>query len=335
MSRMRRAASGEAAAPGVARTASAQASIAARAPGASRSSARRSRTVRRTASAVGGGLPAVAEEAGMAGESTVAGEARGAGEPTVTGAAAAAVAEAAAAVAEAAAAVGGGGGGGGGGGRGGGGGPPAGEAGLGFGEDGVGPFPVGAVVVREQREADRHRVHAGLPQLADEDQVAQRLGHLRALVGDHAGVRVHPREDMAIRRAGHPDVRGAHLVVREDQVAPAGLHVESRPEVFDGDRGALHVPARPAAAEARVPGGFARPLRPPDERIERVLLPWPLRVAAALGDRAPSSAPPSAPTRFPGRTGHRTPRRRSGRSRRRPRDRKARRGPRAARRTGR
>ena len=41
-------------------------------------------------------------------------------------------------------------------------------------------------------------------------------------------------------------------------------------------------PGRPGP-KRDVPGGLARPLRPPDERVERVLLARPVRVAAALG----------------------------------------------------
>src|SRR6202034_107082 len=40
-------------------------------------------------------------------------------------------------------------------------------------------------------------------------------------------------------------------------------------------------PGRPRA-DARLPGGLAWPLRPPDERVERVLLARPAGVAAAL-----------------------------------------------------
>src|SRR5215472_6994551 len=71
--------------------------------------------------------------------------------------------------------------------------------------------------------------------------------------------------------------------MREHQVAPARLDIEGRPEVLDGDRGTFHVPAWPAGTEARVPGWLTGALRAPDERVERVLLPRPVRVAAALG----------------------------------------------------
>ena len=52
-------------------------------------------------------------------------------------------------------------------------GPPGGEPGrLGRHEVAVGPLPVAAVVVGEQRQPDRHRVHAALAQRGDEHQVA-------------------------------------------------------------------------------------------------------------------------------------------------------------------
>ncbi len=81
----------------------------------------------------------------------------------------------------------------------------------------------------------------------------------------------------------YPGVRGAHLVVREDQVRAADLDVEHRAQVLGGDRRALHVPARPARAERRVPARLARPRGAPDQDVQRVLLPRPPGVAAPLG----------------------------------------------------
>src|SRR3546814_4489776 len=51
------------------------------------------------------------------------------------------------------------------------------------------------------------------------------LRHLLAVVGHHPGVGIGPREP----RAGDRDLHlaGAHLVVREDQVAAAALYVRS------------------------------------------------------------------------------------------------------------
>src|SRR5262245_12171136 len=63
-------------------------------------------------------------------------------------------------------------------------------------EIGLVPLEVVAIVVAEQRKADRARVGA-LEQVADEHEVAERLAHLLALVADHR--RVHPvaRERLA------------------------------------------------------------------------------------------------------------------------------------------
>ena len=79
-----------------------------------------------------------------------------------------------------------------------------------------------------------------------------------------------------------PGVRRAQLVVREHQVRTARLHVEDGAQVLGGDRGALDVPAWPTAAEPRDPGWLAGPFGAPDQSVQRVLLPRPAGVAAAL-----------------------------------------------------
>ena len=56
----------------------------------------------------------------------------------------------------------------------------------------VGPLPVGAVVVAQQHQPDRHRVDVAVAQRGDEDQVAPRLRHLLAVVADHPGVARRP-----------------------------------------------------------------------------------------------------------------------------------------------
>jgi hypothetical protein len=73
-------------------------------------------------------------------------------------------------------------------------------------------------------------------------------------------------------------------VVREDEVAAAGLHVELRTEPVERDGGALDVPAGSATAEGRLPGGLARALEAPDERVQRVALAPPVGVSPALGE---------------------------------------------------
>src|SRR4051812_24825954 len=48
------------------------------------------------------------------------------------------------------------------------------------------------------------------------------------------------------------------------------------------DRRALDVPARSAPAEGRVPRRLARPGGLPEQAVERVLLPGPIRITTAL-----------------------------------------------------
>ena len=146
----------------------------------------------------------------------------------------------------------------------------------------VGPLPVGPVVVPQQDQPDGHRVDVAVPEGGDEDQVALRLRHLLPVVAHHPGVRV----GLGERRARHRDLGlpGAHLVVREDQVAAAGLDVEGRAEVFQGHGGALDVPPRPAPPEGAVPGRLAGTLAPPHDTVEGVALALALGVAAALAE---------------------------------------------------
>ena len=162
----------------------------------------------------------------------------------------------------------------------------------------VGPVPVVAVAVREDGQADGHRVDALLAQAGDEHEVAERLAHLVPVEADHAGVQVHARAAALVEQ---PGVRRAHLVVRELQVGAAALDVEGQPEGVAGDDRALDVPARAAPAErAAVPGGLAGALHAPQERVERGALAGPLGVSPALrGQRAhgvvvePATAPKS------------------------------------------
>src|SRR5438309_8680275 len=74
-------------------------------------------------------------------------------------------------------------------------------------------------------------------------------------------------------------------MVREDQVGAAALDVELGTEQAEGDRRALDVPAGPAQAEGGIPGGLTGPLPTPDQAVQRMLLPGPLRVAATFGEQ--------------------------------------------------
>src|SRR5204863_6608640 len=99
---------------------------------------------------------------------------------------------------------------------------------------------------------DRHRVDLVAAQPGDEHQVAARLGHLLAVQADHAGVHVVPGERMLTgQRLG---VRGAVLVVREDQVGTTALHVEGHAEPVQRDHAALHVPTGAPGTQLTVPG---------------------------------------------------------------------------------
>jgi hypothetical protein len=83
---------------------------------------------------------------------------------------------------------------------------------------------------------------------------------------------VHPR---ARQRATAPAerLRLFVLVVREHEVDAAAMDVELEPEQRLGHRGALDVPARPAAPPRRVPHGvLALLVRLPEREVERVLL---------------------------------------------------------------
>ena len=124
-----------------------------------------------------------------------------------------------------------------------------------------------------------------------------RLRHLLAVEADHAGVHVVPGERPVAGQRPAPS-RGAHLVVREHQVACR------RPARRSRRRGAparspctrCASPGRPAPSVG-VPGRLARPRGLPEQAVQRVLLARPVRVAAALGEqRAASSGSSRLPT---------------------------------------
>ncbi len=136
---------------------------------------------------------------------------------------------------------------------------------------------------REQPEPDGARVHPVGAQLRDQHQVAQALGHLLAVPADHPGVDVVAREPALLGdRFG---VRGRELVVREDQVAAAALHVETHAQARQRDGRTLDVPARPARTERRLPAGLTLAGGPPHQRVERIGLAGPVGVPAALGEQ--------------------------------------------------
>ena len=112
-----------------------------------------------------------------------------------------------------------------------------------------------AVVDADEQQAQRLEV-VGLGDLADGDDVAERLRHLLAAEVHHARVQPVARELAVAERAlGLGDLV---LVVREDQVGAAAVDVERLAEVAVRHRRALDVPAGPA----RAPGARPRTARP-------------------------------------------------------------------------
>ena len=146
-----------------------------------------------------------------------------------------------------------------------------------------GVLPVVAVVLRQQDEADGHRVDPVGSQPRDEHQVALGLAHLLALEADHGLVHVVVGEDVVVGERG--GLHRTHLVVREDEVGAAALDVERVPEPVSGDRRALDVPARSPGTEHLVlPRRLPVTHGAPQERVERVALAHPVGVATAIGE---------------------------------------------------
>ena len=172
----------------------------------------------------------------------------------------------------------------------------------------VGPLPVGAVVVAQQRSAGSpsgrrrccaaRRRRPGCPSTSTSSRRRRRPSRRARRPGRTA------------RPVEHLGLGGAHLVVREDQVAAAALDVE---RARRGGRGRSRVhstcqPGRPrpsGLSQAGSPGRSAAP----DQAVERVLLARPVGVAAAVGEDREHLARGSS------RTPRRTPGRRRPRSR--------------------
>ena len=92
--------------------------------------------------------------------------------------------------------------------------------------------------------------------LTDGDEVLEALGHLEALDVQVASVEeiVHPLVVIVVRLG----LRQLVVVVRELEVAAAGMDVHVGAEDVPRHDGALDVPARPAAAPLFDPGGSVR-----------------------------------------------------------------------------
>ena len=132
------------------------------------------------------------------------------------------------------------------------------------GERGVGVLELVAVARRQAEVAERERIDPARRDLGDPLDVAGRLGHLPAADLEVLAVDPDPR-----RRPAHDRRRLGDLVlvVGKDVVDAAGVDVEPRPEMPEGHRRALEVPAGKAVAPARRRPLQHRDLRRPPSRV--------------------------------------------------------------------
>ena len=129
--------------------------------------------------------------------------------------------------------------------------------------------PAPAIVVDRQVQA--HRVSRPvLQQVADHDQVPQRLAHLRPGVLDHGRVQPAPGERrLSGDRLGLGDLA---FVMGEDEVGASAVEVERRSEEAGAHHRALDVPTRAAGTPRALPRGLARGLSLPEDEVEGIPL---------------------------------------------------------------
>ena len=136
----------------------------------------------------------------------------------------------------------------------------------------------------EQSKSNGHRIVSFAAQNRHEDEIAARLRHLVTLPADHAGV--HVVLGIWVLLANHLSLGGAHLMMREGQIASATLYVDSHAQVIQRDGSALNMPTRSAMPESGIPGRLLRSSRLPQQAIQRVALARSIRVTATLGENA-------------------------------------------------
>ncbi len=143
----------------------------------------------------------------------------------------------------------------------------------------VRPFPIGTVVVVEQGQSH----HVGVPllqQVAHEDQIAERLGHLGAVQTDQPDVEPVAHEGTAGDRLG---LRRLALVMGEDQIAAATVYVEGLPQLAKGQRRTFDVPSGTARSPTRLPRGLIGQRGLPQDEVEGMALVGVVGVTAVLG----------------------------------------------------
>jgi hypothetical protein len=107
-----------------------------------------------------------------------------------------------------------------------------------------------AVVREEALVAEREWIDTQRLDLVDLERVPRRLGHLHAV--REQMLAVHPRADDGVPERAFR-LRDLVLVMREDVVHAAGMHIESLAKVLRAHRRTLDVPARITAAPRRAP----------------------------------------------------------------------------------
>ncbi|CAB4960481.1 unannotated protein [freshwater metagenome] len=86
------------------------------------------------------------------------------------------------------------------------------------------------------------------------------------------------------RSGGHLGLSGAHLVVREGEIAATALHVDRRHEMIQSNGRAFDVPPGAPATERALPRWITRAFEKPQQAVEWVLLARAVGIASALGE---------------------------------------------------
>ena len=140
------------------------------------------------------------------------------------------------------------------------------------------PGPGSAVVLRHEGQADGHRL-MGPPQVVDEQQVAERLRHLGALVVHQRLMQPVPDERLARHRLGLGPLA---LVVGVEQVRSPAVQVDGLAQLPQRQRRALDMPAGPPRPPAGLPRRLAGSGLLPQHEVEPVPLGRVVGVVAPL-----------------------------------------------------